>query len=331
MALDLTTLANIRYNPFTGVWTPRQIGYGAEPVEQHTIPASGPYIIQLYEMIEQNAPSTTIITTSGGTPLTEVSFTTSPGNLQYRVCYDSLGNGQVEFNSAQAGLGVNVKYYGLGHILQKATIDGAVDYFDQYGYTKYTVGSYSNQYFTDGLYELIMIGAGAGGAGGVAGTLGGGGGGQGCVLRIFLRLNGGPHAITVGAKGAGGAINNDGNDGGYTEISSAAFSIRANGGTKGGRPTAGAAGTLAAMTGQIISKGQLTGGIAGTVGVTGSGCEGGRGGGPGGGAGGNGGVGGAALDYGCGGGGGDGSVGPGPFAGGNGSDGVLFIRLIQPA
>jgi hypothetical protein len=114
-------IIDLRYNPFTGVYTPKKIGYGIIPPEVRTVPTTAPYQIKLYEHPQENVPSTTNIETVGGTPLREVSFNQSPASGEYRVCYDELGNGIVEFNSAQKGVQMNISYYGLGSILQKTS------------------------------------------------------------------------------------------------------------------------------------------------------------------------------------------------------------------
>jgi hypothetical protein len=123
MAVNYNDIADYRYNSFTKVYTPRQIGYAAEPVEERIVPAVSPYIIQLYEFPQQNVPSTTAINIKAGSNLKEVLASKNPGNLEFRVQYDSLGGGQVQFNAAQAGQTVEIKYYGLGTVHQKATLD----------------------------------------------------------------------------------------------------------------------------------------------------------------------------------------------------------------
>ena len=62
---------NYRFNPFTQVFTPKGIGYGAEPVESKTIPSTSPYWVYLDEIPRLDSPSTLLIT-----GFTEVSFTT---------------------------------------------------------------------------------------------------------------------------------------------------------------------------------------------------------------------------------------------------------------
>jgi Holliday junction resolvase len=125
MSLLYDDIEDVRYNPFTGLWTPKLIGYGANPTEDRVIPVAAPYLVKLYESPQENAPSTTRAVI-GVTELQEVPITQTPASMQYRVCYDELGNGIVEFNSAQAGLTVKLSYYGLGHILQKLSLDTRV-------------------------------------------------------------------------------------------------------------------------------------------------------------------------------------------------------------
>jgi hypothetical protein len=117
--LLFSDVANYRYNPFTDKFSPNVISN-----ENRTIPASPPYQVVLFESPQENSPSTTNITlTIGGTQLTEVSKTTTPGNLQYRVNYDEQSNGIVEFNSGQAGLEVDIDYYGLGTLYSKDAVE----------------------------------------------------------------------------------------------------------------------------------------------------------------------------------------------------------------
>jgi hypothetical protein len=117
--LLFSDVANYRYNPFTDTFSPNVISN-----ENRTIPASPPYQVVLFESPQENSPSTTNITlTIGGTQLIEVSKTTTPGNLQYRVNYDEQSNGIVEFNSGQAGLEVDIDYYGLGTLYSKDAVE----------------------------------------------------------------------------------------------------------------------------------------------------------------------------------------------------------------
>ena len=122
------SISNYRYNPFTDTFTAYGYGYSGNPEESHTIPSSGPYWVYLNEIPRRDAPSTLAVTHDGGaTVFTEVSFTTTPAAGQFRVVYGSepdstsgvIGSGIIEFNAADAGKDITVKYYGLGSILQK--------------------------------------------------------------------------------------------------------------------------------------------------------------------------------------------------------------------
>lgn len=119
--LQYDDIEDIRYNSFTGEFTPIVI-----TDERHTIPNTGPYIIKLFEAPQQNAPSTTTVRI-GGTVLKEVGSSVTPGINQYRVTYyDNLGMGQIEFNSTRHGQEASVDYYGLGHLIQKISLDTRV-------------------------------------------------------------------------------------------------------------------------------------------------------------------------------------------------------------
>jgi hypothetical protein len=121
--LTYAEIANLRYNSFTEVFTPNLIGYGANDPEIRTIPTDAPFIINLFEAIQENAPSTTEITVvSSGLKLVEVSKASTLANNEYQVNYDDLGNAQVQFGSNLAGVQVSIKYYGLGTNLQKSTL-----------------------------------------------------------------------------------------------------------------------------------------------------------------------------------------------------------------
>jgi hypothetical protein len=119
--MNWSDIADIRYNPATGVWTPQLIGYGSVTPERHTVDANGQ--IFLYEYIQQRIPSITNIT-DVVTPLNLLSEITSPnpGLGKYWVCYDELGNGTAQFHSTMIGKDVDVKYSGLGTRLQRNTL-----------------------------------------------------------------------------------------------------------------------------------------------------------------------------------------------------------------
>lgn len=127
MPIDYDDIADFRYNSFTGVYSPKAIGYGANPAERYTIPASAPYIIKLYEFPQKNVPSTTVATmVIGGAVLKEVPASKTPAVNEYRVQYEPLGGGQVEFHASKKGLQVDMKYYGLGTIHGKDALDTRV-------------------------------------------------------------------------------------------------------------------------------------------------------------------------------------------------------------
>ena len=117
-----------RYNPFTGVFSAYGYGYGGNPVEVKTIPLTAPYWVYLDEIPRKDTPKTVSIaeTSPGTTAFTEVSFTTTPAAGQFRVVYGAepastsgvIGQGIIEFNSADAGKSIDISYYGLGAILQ---------------------------------------------------------------------------------------------------------------------------------------------------------------------------------------------------------------------
>jgi hypothetical protein len=131
MSAFIDSISNLRYDPFTQTFTPYGYGYGANAKEVHTIPSSSPYWIYLDEIPREDSPSTLFINEQGAGNFTEVSFTTSPAAGQFRVTYGgdgtttqtTAGQGIVEFNSVDAGKIVEVKYYGLGNILQKQFIN----------------------------------------------------------------------------------------------------------------------------------------------------------------------------------------------------------------
>ncbi len=129
--LQYDDIADLRLNPFdtdeSTKWSPKQIGYGSNDPETRTVPVSSPYQIKLFEYAQENAPSTTmIVPTAGGAALEEVAKTVTPGDGQYRVNYDELGTAIIEFSSAQAGVQMDISYYGLGTVLQKIALDTRV-------------------------------------------------------------------------------------------------------------------------------------------------------------------------------------------------------------
>ena len=115
----LKDLADYRYNPFTGVFTPNPIGYSGNPVEDQVIPSVGPYWVFLNELPREDTPSTVIVTGPAGTPVyTEVSKTTTPAAGQFRLIYGgdgittegAVGQGLMEFHSSDAGNTIEISY-----------------------------------------------------------------------------------------------------------------------------------------------------------------------------------------------------------------------------
>lgn len=116
-------LADLRYNSFTNEYSPKIIGYGSSSPEERTIPSTSPFIIKLFESPLQTVPLKTKITLKAtGEILKEVAKGTTPANKQYAINYDERGNGQVLFNSGQAGQVVYINYYGLGTLHQRSTL-----------------------------------------------------------------------------------------------------------------------------------------------------------------------------------------------------------------
>jgi hypothetical protein len=100
------------------------VGFGSKAAEVRQVPASAPYVIKLYEVPYQLTASATEIL-DGVTTLNEVSQSVSTN--QYRVAYyDIQDMGEIEFNKSQAGKEVTISYYGLGHTLQKISLDTRV-------------------------------------------------------------------------------------------------------------------------------------------------------------------------------------------------------------
>jgi parallel beta-helix repeat protein len=112
--LTADQIEDLRYNPFTNVWS------SVLKSERRLIPSTPPYIIKLFEIPEEQAPSVTqIIVVSTSQTLIEDSKTTEPINGHYRVNYDELDIGKIEFNAAQKSEYVDIQYYGRGSIYQK--------------------------------------------------------------------------------------------------------------------------------------------------------------------------------------------------------------------
>ena len=122
--LQFGDIADLRYNPFTGTYDPIGIGYDGNSAEVRTVPNTAPHQIKLFEIPQETAPSTFSVTPSaGGDALREVGFNQAPASGEYRVSYSGvLGAGIVEFNAAQKGVQMDIKYYGLGTIEQKIAL-----------------------------------------------------------------------------------------------------------------------------------------------------------------------------------------------------------------
>ena len=115
--------SDLRFNPFDEEYSPKYFGQGSIPAERRTIPETSPYFIKLFEMPVSDDPSTVEITiVSTSSLMTEVEKTVTPASGQYRVNYDQPCPGIIEFNSDQAGLEVDIKYKGLGTLVQKSII-----------------------------------------------------------------------------------------------------------------------------------------------------------------------------------------------------------------
>lgn len=128
---------DLRYDPFTDTFTAYGHGYSGNPVEVHTVPSSAPYFVFLNEIPRKDSPSTLTIVEQGGPSFTEVSYTTSPGSGQFRAVYggdgttaeSTVGQGTLEFNSADAGKKIEVSYYGLGAIMQNQFLNQMLEGF----------------------------------------------------------------------------------------------------------------------------------------------------------------------------------------------------------
>lgn len=113
-----------RYNPFTAVTTPYGYGYSGNDKEEQVVPNTSPYEFTLNEIPQKDTPSSLAINIKGGATLTEVSSSTVPASGQFRVIYPedapagAVGQGRVQFHSSAAGQTMEIKYYGLGAILQ---------------------------------------------------------------------------------------------------------------------------------------------------------------------------------------------------------------------
>jgi hypothetical protein len=137
--ITFSDVSDLRYNPFTGAWTPKIYGWGgATPAERRTVPAVAPYWIKLFELPKQDLPATLKVVIVAGAQLTEVPFTQIPGATEFRVNYTAPTAGIVEFNSAQAGIQMDIHYSGLGHNLNKTGVD-AIVFGGTQGFAKITL------------------------------------------------------------------------------------------------------------------------------------------------------------------------------------------------
>lgn len=123
----LSTIADYRFDPFNLTFSARAIGTGGNPVEEKKIPLSGPFFVFLDELPRKDTPSTLLINEKGGPVFAEVSVTTAPAAGQFRAIFGgdgitvsaNVGQGTVEFNPVDAGKTIEIKYFGLGSILQR--------------------------------------------------------------------------------------------------------------------------------------------------------------------------------------------------------------------
>jgi hypothetical protein len=329
MAFNYNDLANLRYNPFTNSYSPVSIVN-----EGHTINTSsfisGINLITLFEKPQRTFPSSvTVQNTSLGYTMTEVPFDIEPASGEYRVCYEGLGAGIIEFNSADNGQTVEVSYNGLG------TIYGFQTSNTIFGRTNYQFFTDTNDVFfmPAGRYEVVMISGGGGGSGGApAFGVGSGGGASGAYAKFIMNLPTSTYTITIGSGGNGGTVGNNGNTGSSTSMVSAGIlNLSLNGGGGGilgtALPSAGLGGLPASTI--TISTGKeylLTSDSRSFRGCNAILKKGGNGAGIGAGVGGNMANGTAATFYGAGGGGG-GDVAN--SAGGNGFKGCFFARRIN--
>jgi len=126
-----------RYNPFDQTFSSFGHGYLGNPKEVHVIPSSAPYYVYLNEIPRDDSPSTLLVNEQGGSSWTEVSFSTSPAAGQFRAVYGGdetkpisiVGQGTIEFNSADAGKTMEFAYYGMGAIVQNQIFNKILEGF----------------------------------------------------------------------------------------------------------------------------------------------------------------------------------------------------------
>jgi hypothetical protein len=130
--LSYDEIVDLRFDPFAnngvGAFTPKQIGYGSNPTEDRTVDANGQ--VKLFEAPQLNRPSTTVITI-GATTLREQGRSKALTADEFSVIYygtdlDAIGLGIIQFHPSRIGQQAKTKYFGLGHILQKISLDTRV-------------------------------------------------------------------------------------------------------------------------------------------------------------------------------------------------------------
>ena len=334
--------------------------------EEKRVPDNSPFYIDCEEVPKQDSPSTvTAYDVTDGITLTEANA--APSENEFQVDY-KYKTGKIRFNETQAGNTIRLAYKGTGHVIGATIINtfrqavgftyhsfdllepgeilvcGSTPGFIEKKLASLVLGRAfytSNDTFTApaGVTKIYisMIAGGGGGGGGTNSSGGGGGGGAGgyVIKYPYTVVAGSTYAITIGAAGSGGAINNDGTDGGNTTFDT----LTVTGGKKGIKAggAGGAAGSISGASGNWDGDNGASGsGGEGGAPVAGDGGngEGGpasEGGGGGGGSpfgkGGDGGdpsvAGSNGSGYGSGGGGGGATA---AAAGGNGGSGCIFVE-----
>ena len=277
-------LFDYRYDPFNQTFSSFGYGYSGNPKEVHIIPSSAPYYVYLNEIPRSDSPSTLLVNEQGGSSFTEVSQSTSPAAGQFRAIYGGdetqpisiVGQGTLEFNSADAGKIMEISYYGMGSIVQKQLFNNVLiktEIFESGSGIWIKPENVSR-------IDIFMAGGGGGGGGGGGNDTGGGnerggGGGGGGEGQIRIQKNfpvSSDLSYSIGAKGVGGIYGNDGTpgtkgtdgtNGGVTTFGA----LIANGGNKGIGGNGGAAGTPG--VGGAGGAPQLTGASGGSIGEDG--------------------------------------------------------------
>lgn len=122
MSLIWDDVKNLSYNSFTGEYSDNRISE-----EEHIIPSSAPYIVQLYHSPVRNVPSTvTAKIKETGQTLIERSKTTIPSVNQFNINYDELSNGQVRVHSSNAGKTLQISYDMIGTIINKESLESLI-------------------------------------------------------------------------------------------------------------------------------------------------------------------------------------------------------------